>query len=122
MESPRKLLAGEFPPGACVMLSQWTGSGALGIAEGIETAMAASAMFDMPVWAALTADNMEKWTPPEGCDEVAIFGDNDASYRGHAAAYRLAYRLTCKKMPVTLHFPTRQGDDWNDVLLSRPLN
>ena len=40
--------------------------------------------------AALNAPMLRKWTPPEGCDEVAVFGDNDAGFAGQAAAYDAA--------------------------------
>ncbi len=118
MRSPRKLMPGEVPPGSCVQLSEWTG-GVLGIAEGIETAMAASAMYDIPVWAALNANLMTQWSPPQGCEEVAIFGDTDASFTGQAAAYALAQRLASKGMPVTVHLPPQPGEDWADINMRR---
>lgn len=119
MATPRKLMPGELPPGSCVRFSKYT-TGALGIAEGIETALAASAMYDMPVWAALNAGNLAKWVPPNGCEEVAIFADNDASFTGHAAGYALARRLAAKRVAVTVHIPDRVGDDWADVFSRRP--
>jgi putative DNA primase/helicase len=115
MQSPRKVMPGSLPDGACVMLSDWTESGPLGVAEGIETAMAASAMFDIPVWAALNSGQLAKWLPPVGCEEVVIFGDNDAKYGGHAAAYALAHRVAVKGLPVSVQIPPTQGDDWADV-------
>ncbi len=115
MEAPRKLMPGALPDGACVMLSDWTESGALGIAEGIETAMAASAMFDIPVWAALNSGQMAKWLPPAGCEEVVIFGDNDPKYGGQSAAYHLAHRVAVKGLPVSVQIPPATGDDWADV-------
>jgi putative DNA primase/helicase len=118
MPSPRKLMAGELPDGACVMLSDWTGTGVLGIAEGIETALAAGQVWGLPVWAAINATNLAKWTPPEGCDEVAIFGDNDPKFAGQAAAFKLAHKLACKGLHVTVHIPPRVGTDWNDELLA----
>ena len=119
MQSPRKLMPGEVPEGASVMLSKWTESGTLGIAEGIETALSASALFGIPVWAAINSTMLEKWVPPAGCEEVAIFGDNDAKFGGQAAAYRLAHRLSVKGMAVTVSIPDQQGMDWNDVLMMR---
>ena len=89
----------------------------MGIAEGIETAMSASAMFGILVWSAINATMLAKWTPPEGCTEVAIFGDNDASFAGQAAAYELARRLAVNHVTVTVHIPPKVGDDWNDVLM-----
>ena len=118
MDRPRKLMPGTIPDGACVQLSKYTG-GALGIAEGIETAMAACALYSMPVWSAINAGMMTKWTPPEGCDEVAIFGDNDPKFGGQAAAYQLAHRLSIKGIAVTVHIPPDVGRDWNDVWQSK---
>lgn len=114
--SPRKLMPGSVPEGASVMLSDWTESGPLGIAEGIETAMAASAIFNMPVWAAISSTMMTKWLPPPGCDEIVIFGDNDNKFGGQAAAYQLAQRLSLKNFPVSkVLIPDTPGDDWADV-------
>jgi putative DNA primase/helicase len=117
MPSPRKMMPGELPDGACVRLSDYTG-GCMGIAEGLETALSASRLFDVPVWSAINANLLEKWTPPDGCDEVAIFGDNDANFTGHAAAYRLAKKLAMTGKKVTVHFPQTVGHDWNDVLVT----
>lgn len=123
MDAPRKLMPGELPAGACVMLSHWTGNGPIGIAEGIETAMAASALFDIPVWAAINATMLAKWTPPAGADEVVIFGDHDPRFAGQAAAYTLAHRITTAKatrdIPVRVLIPPLMGRDWNDELLAK---
>lgn len=118
MASPRKMMPGDVPDGACVALCDYAG-GALGIAEGIETAMSASALYSMPVWAALNAAMMAKWVPPDGCEEVAVFGDNDAKFGGQAAAYRLANRLAVKGVAVSVHIPMLAGEDWNDVLIRK---
>ena len=116
MTAPRKIMPGELPDRCAVRLSEFT-TGALGIAEGIETAMSASALFDMPVWAAINATMLAKWWPPEGCDEVAIFADNDAKFGGQAAAYTLAHKLAVKGIAVTVHTPATIGTDFNDVWL-----
>lgn len=113
MESPRKMMPGPLPDGACVMLSDYRG-GALGVAEGIETALSASALFDMPVWSAINTTMMVKWLPPDGCKEIAIFGDNDKKYGGQSAAYTLAHKLAGKGMFVTVNIPTVEGADWAD--------
>lgn len=118
MEAPRKLMPGDLPDGACVMLSEYTG-GPLGIAEGIETAMSASALYGLPVWSALNASLLRKWVPPEGCTEVAVFGDNDRKFGGQSAAFTLAHRLAIKGIHVTVHIPPIPGEDWNDVLISK---
>lgn len=116
MASPRKMMPGTLPDGACVMLSEWTGTGAIGIAEGVETALAASAMFSIPVWAAISSSMLAKWVPPEGAEEVVIFGDNDPKFGGQQAAYTLANRLAVKGVAVSVQIPPQVGTDWADML------
>lgn len=117
MDAPRKLMPGPLPDGACVMLSEYEG-GPLGIAEGIETAMSASAIYEMPVWAAINSTIMAKWVPPPQCQEVAVFADHDAKFGGQAAAYTLAHRLAVQGLTVSVHVPPVPGDDFNDVWLA----
>ena len=119
MPAPRKLMPGKLPDGACVMLSEYSGSGPLGVAEGVETALSASALYSLPVWAAINSNMLAKWSPPDGCDEVAIFGDNDPKFGGQAAAFALAHRLAVAGILVTVHIPTRSGCDWNDIHLGK---
>ena len=118
MEAPRKLMPGGIPEGGAVRLGEFNG-GPLGVAEGIETAMSAAILFEMPVWALISTANMVKFTPPEGCDELAIFGDADTKFGGEAAAYSLAHRIAVRsEMEVSVHLPPVRGQDWNDVLLA----
>lgn len=90
----------------------------LGIAEGIETALAAGELFGVPVWAAVCAGNLAAWAPPDGVRHVHVFGDRDASYAGQAAAYALARRLIARGLRVDVHLPRAVGD-WLDVLNGR---
>ena len=109
---PRRMMPGVLPPGACVRLSPVQAE--IGIAEGIESAMSASALFGLPVWSAISATLLSGWTAPKGVEKVWIFGDNDANFTGHAAAYRLANRLDVSGLEVAVRIPD-QGD-WNDNL------
>ncbi len=59
---------------------------------------------------------MQTWTPPADVTTVFVFGDNDASATGQAAAYTLAQRLKAKGIAAFVEIPTRTGDDWADVL------
>lgn len=117
VDTPRKVMPGTIPNGSAVRLG--VAGETLGIAEGIETALAASDLFSLPVWAALNATMLREWEPPRGVQEVAIFGDNDASFTGHRAVYTLANRLWVKKIRVTIHIPKEVGQDWNDVVIEK---
>lgn len=115
MENPRAMMPGEVPDGSAVRLSQVHGA-RLGIAEGIETALAASKRFSVPVWAALNATMLAKWVPPAGVEEVLIFGDCDPAFGGQSAAFALAHRLAARlRMKVDVRIPQAVGTDWADV-------
>jgi putative DNA primase/helicase len=109
---PRKML-GAMPTGAAVRLMEH--DAILGIAEGIETALSASALFNVPCWAALTAGLLQEWSPPASVTTVLVFGDNDLSNTGQAAAYSLARRLNTRGLTVSVEIPQATGSDWNDV-------
>ncbi len=91
----------------------------MGIAEGIETAICASKLFEIPVWSACNATTLENWEPPEGCQHVVIFGDNDASFTGQDVAYSLARRLRLKGYDIEVEIPYKTGQDWCDVYNNR---
>jgi putative DNA primase/helicase len=109
----RLFMPGTIPDGAAVRLMPH--GDVLGIAEGIETALSASILFEIPCWAALNTSLLKKWTPPADVKRVVIFGDCDANFAGHAAAYELARRLA-EKVSVSVEIPRQIGTDWNDVL------
>lgn len=114
----RMLFRGETPKNAAVRLGEKRSE--MGVAEGIETALAASRLFGMTVWACLNAALLSKWTPPEGVSRVTVFGDNDANFAGQSAAYVLANRLyTQRRIGVRVEIPPVVGEDWNDVLMIR---
>lgn len=109
---PKKIMAGRPLNTAAVRLGPVGRS--LGIAEGIETALAASKRFSLPVWAATNATLLADWVPPAGVERVLIAGDNDASYTGQAAAFALAKRLARDGFQVEIQIPETEGKDWAD--------
>lgn len=114
---PKMLMPGKVPMGGAVRL--FPAGETIGIAEGIETALSAAILFNVPVWSALATGPMLKWIPPKTARCVMIFGDNDANYAGQNAAYSLAYRLKTEGVHVDVRIPDLSGDDWNDVLISQ---
>lgn len=113
---PRKLAPVALPLGGAVRLCR--SAETMGIAEGIETALSAAQLFDVPVWSALSAGAMIKWEPPTTAKNIIIFGDADAGYAGQAAAYTLAHKLASKGLHVDVRLPPDIGSDWNDVVMS----
>ena len=112
---PRRMMPGDIPTGSAIRLAPVAEE--LGIAEGIETAFAAAALFGIPTWAAVNAGMLAKWVPPAKVRRVVIFGDNDPGFAGQAAAYTLARSITGRRLAeVEVRIPEPLGDDWNDVL------
>lgn len=121
--SPKKLMKPvRSPRGGAIHL--FPAGSTLGIAEGIETAIAAHMLFGIPVWSVVDAGGLEAFEPPAGTTDVVIFGDADESYTGQAAAYAAAKRLTLspeyrkRGIRAEVMLPDRLGD-WNDVLLRK---
>jgi putative DNA primase/helicase len=108
----RRLMPGRLPDNVAIRLAPAVQC--MGIAEGIETALSASALFEVPVWAALSAPLLKKWRPPAGITKVIIFGDNDENFTGQEAAYSLA-RSLAGDVEVEVKIPSIPGWDWNDV-------
>src|SRR5262249_46755064 len=116
VDKARMFCAGTVPSGGAVRLTM--PGPVLGIAEGIETALAAMKMFSVPTWAALNDGGVERFEPPAETERLIIFGDNDQSGAGQRAAYALAARMA-GRIEVEVKIPDPTGTDWNDVLIGR---
>lgn len=93
--------------------------GVLGVAEGIETAIACAQMFGMVTWSLINAVLMESWVPPAGVKNVVIYSDNDSNFAGQKAAYILANKLQNLNIIVKVKIPEQTNEDWADVLFNR---
>ena len=113
---PKKLMQGLPLPGAAIRLAPV--SECIGIAEGIETALAAAELFGLPVWSCVSTSGIESFEPPDGVRKVVIFADHDLNFAGQKAAFAAAHRLKLKGYVVEVRIPPLAGD-WLDVLLSK---
>jgi putative DNA primase/helicase len=86
----------------------------LGLAEGIETALSAAALFGIPCWAALGAERFPLISLPSQLEELLLFLDHDSGGRRAEALARKAFAHLRR---IEAHYPPRPGADWNDVLL-----
>jgi putative DNA primase/helicase len=111
VDEPKKVMAGTIKTGAIRLAPM---AECLGLAEGIETALRASVLFGMPVWAAISAGGMRDWEAPEGLRHLIVFGDNDENFTGQTAAYSLANRLSLKGIKTEVRIPSKTGTDWAD--------
>lgn len=116
----KRVMPGKLPDGCAIRLMP--AAEVMGVAEGIETAISASLIYDMPVWACVNGALLAKWRPPEEAHEIVVFGDNDANYTGQAKAYELANRLEVQfKRKTRVMLPELSGTDWNDFHMAAGL-
>jgi hypothetical protein len=102
--SPKKLTAAAGPlAGACIPLRRPV-RGCIGIAEGIETALAASCASNLPTVAAYCAGNLATWQWPADVHRLVIFADADKA--GLEAAGALRVRALAARVRVEVIKPT----------------
>lgn len=123
VDSPRKIRrsGGNNWDGGTVRLSQYHESQPIHVCEGIETALAVKTENpEFCIWSCLNAQNLKKFVPPPSVVSITIFGDNDASFTGHEAAYNLAKRLARgPNNNVEVVIPEQKETDFNDVLQAK---
>ena len=103
----------------------YPGAAELGLAEGIETAIAVQNATGMPVWATTSATLMQSVVLPRVIRRVVIWADRDRRPKsgrepaGTRAAKAAAERFREEGRTVDVRYPMLQpACDWNDVLLA----
>ena len=91
--------------------------GALAFAEGIETALAYTALTGTPAWAALSAAGLRHAPLPDGIETLVVAADFDGA--GLTAAEQLERRARTAGIAVHIDVPSRYRTDWADVLAVR---
>lgn len=102
--------------GGCVRLEAPIG-GVIGVAEGVETALAASMASGVPTVAAYSAGALAGWIWPAGVQSLVIFADADKA--GRESADRLRQRAQAAALRVSVLAPQKEGADWCDVWAAR---
>ena len=87
----------------------------LGVAEGIETALACYLASGIPTWSCVSASGIKSFQWPDGLQSLVIFGDNDASGVGQSAARELAGRAAAAGLECRVLIPEIVGTDWLDA-------
>jgi phage/plasmid primase-like uncharacterized protein len=129
VEAPKKLCghaSDRSLQGAAIRLFPATDT--IGVAEGIETALAVTEMTGIPCWSTMTAGLLAEFVPPPGIRSVTIYADKDRPSKAHPsghgqeAARTLAERLWKRGIRCDVKTPPfvipdeKKGIDWLDVL------
>jgi putative DNA primase/helicase len=108
---PAKMTLGEITSGSIPLFEPGP---QLAIAEGIENALSAAVLFDMPAWSAVSAGNMPSVILPPIVREVIIAADRGAV--GEAKADEAAQRWAAMGLQDRVRLPPAGAGDWNDLL------
>jgi phage/plasmid primase-like uncharacterized protein len=106
IEPPRRNM-GAFHDGAVRLAEP---KDALGLAEGVEDALAAIQLVGVPCWAALGAGRMSSIAIPASVRTIHIFADDDET--GRKAAEKTAEYHRTRGRLVHLRYPPPEYNDW----------
>lgn len=111
--NPRRML-GRPGQGAVVLAPA---NDTLGLAEGIETALSAILLLDIPVWATLGNERLASIAIPDTVTRLILLPDNDSGGRIGAAKAAEAYAMPGRIIEAL--WPPQGFNDWNDVLRTK---
>lgn len=86
----------------------------LGLAEGVETALSATALLGIPVWAVLGSSRLHVIELPKQVRRLVLLPDNDRA--GRMAALKAVAQYRNPELDVVVEWPWHGLNDWNDVL------
>jgi putative DNA primase/helicase len=89
----------------------------LGLAEGVETALSAIMLLDIPVWATLGSERLAHIAIPDSVTRLILLPDNDRAGRIGAAKAMEAHAMPGRTIEVLR--PPLGFNDWNDVLWAK---
>lgn len=97
----------------------WPADSEVVLAEGIETAAAASEIFSLPAYACIGTYGLETVELPKSIKRVVIAIDHDLNFAGFKAGYAAAARLYSEGRTVRVETPPIPGSDFLEELLIR---
>ena len=112
--TPRKLLGPLTGRTGCAVRLVPLEGDTLGIAEGIETALSAIRLHEVPTWAAMSAPVLAKFEPPDTVRRLIVFADRDIA--GLEATARLFEHLQ-GRVTVEMRLPSAPATDFNEALI-----
>jgi hypothetical protein len=112
----RKLSLGRIHGNAARLLCPTDPAGRWGLAEGVESALAARQIFGFATWSAISAANMSSVVPPSWARHATIFADNDSAGMKAAAKAAERYRQRPGIETVRVVRMTEPGADAADAL------
>jgi putative DNA primase/helicase len=110
MRRPRRNM-GEFHDGAVRLAEPST---TLGLAEGVEDALAATQLVGIPCWASLGAGRMATVAIPTSVRTIHIFADDDKAGRGAVEA--TVEHHTARGRTVYVRYPPLGHKDWGSIV------
>ena len=114
--SPKKLMPHEtIHPVVGGAIRLGPASRCIGVAEGIETALAIHHATGLTVWATVSNTLMMRFQPPAGVEQIAIWSDHDRNGAGQGAAESLKESLDQQGRRSVVLTPPVVGMDWLDV-------
>jgi DNA primase len=105
---PPRMFAGR--PRDCAVRLGPAGS-VLAVSEGIETALSAMDIFEIPVWVSCGTSRLHKLAIPAATTKVVVYADNGLPGEAAADRARKAYAGSGRKVEV--HYPPAWAGDWN---------
>jgi putative DNA primase/helicase len=112
-DNPKRLLG--LPGRGAVRLG--TAGRVLGLAEGVETALAATVLHKIPVWAVLGNERFGMIDLPKHVEQVVLLADNDAG--GKRAVVLAQDGLQRDGRVLQAMWPPERCNDWADVLVAK---
>lgn len=110
LTNPRRML-GRPGQGAVMLVPA---NDTLGLAEGIETALSAILLLDIPVWATLGNERLAHIAIPDTVTRLILLPDDDHGGRIGAAKATEAYQMPGRT--IETFWPPAGFNDWNDML------